>query len=207
MIVECLSCGIQNRLPDDFLATSTYRCGSCKILINPSSDAHGVMNGDAIKEADERLKRIAEVGVANTIVEDVLILLGYKHPRRFKNTVQAMIYGWEPKSLNDIEIMEVQSVVHSVVMASDNLGAKIKEDPSLCRSIGISEFNKILIEGLSTPYTGGWFYEHEMPRGWTSCAKHGDEFVIRTTFPIQLFAVPHPLEIVVATLLRTFQAS
>jgi hypothetical protein len=37
MIVECLSCGSKNRLPNVFHSNGTYRCGSCKAPIGPTS--------------------------------------------------------------------------------------------------------------------------------------------------------------------------
>ena len=171
------------------------------------------MNGDGLKETELRRKRIDDVGVANTIIEDVLITLGYQQPRRFDNVLQAIIYGWSPKSLDAVEVMRAHGAIQGVVMASDALGKKIKEEPEWARQVDQSEFNQILIEGFSTPYTGEWFYEDQIPTGWISLAKYGNEYTKRVGVisqigggRIKVFAVPAPLALVIELLIKMHKA-
>ncbi len=174
-----------------------------KMNIDPDQQFH------PDRERELRLKRINEAGLANTIVEDVLIILGYQHPRRFKDSLQAIEFGWVPKSINALEILKAHGAIHGVVMASDALGDKIKKEPQFARHIDESEFNQILIEGFSTPYTGEWFSEDQVPTNWVSLAKYGREYTkctddLSTGSHAKVFAVPSPLEILITVLIKTY---
>lgn len=167
------------------------------------------MNIDPDRERELRLNRINEVGLANTIVEDVLIILGYHHPRRFKDSLQAIEYGWVPKSINPLDILQAHGAIHGVVVASDALGDKIKKEPQFARHIDESEFNQILIEGFSTPYTGEWVCADQVPTNWVSLAKYGREYTKCTDDPgtgshAKVFAVPSPLEFLITVLIKTY---
>lgn len=144
----------------------------------------------------EKEKEAADLGFKGK-VNDVLVILGYNHPKQYADIFDAIESGWRPRTTDVTEHLEIYRQVHAVMYAAMRV-KRLMELKRQSGEIGPGELSEILIEGLSTDYTGRWFDENSVPHGWVSLRKYGDGFIKRVenscSSGVQVFAVPEPIE-------------
>ena len=148
---------------------------------------------------------------------EVMVILGYNHPKEYNDFFEAIADGWRPKTLNYGDRLAVYNTVYAVISAirkikidldSKILAGKHVEDATIDNLIRTGELSDILIEALTTEYTGKWFDKSNIPKDWVSLQDYGTNFTrscsgVSSTKSKEVFAVPKPIEKFVKDILKS----
>ena len=170
----------------------------------------------ALQKGRDFYKEIESEAMALGIHEqlhDVYILLGYEQPRQFSSIFHAMAGGWSPKTTDYADLLVIKNhifaVMKALVILKLDLQRRIKEGngEQINRLVKSGEISNILLEGLLNKYTGKWFMENKIPKGWVSLRKYGRNFlkVKRILYFIkteEVVAVPSPIEPLIKEILE-----
>ena len=147
-------------------------------------------------------------------LDEVMVILGYKYPKEYDDMFQAVAMGWEPKTTNYVDLLviynNVYAVISTVVKLKLDLDSRRKrgEGDTLDNLIRAGELSDILIEILTTEYTGKWFDQSNIPKDWISLQVYGPNFTRPCKGALsvnskEIFIVPRPIEKLVKDILSS----
>jgi len=147
-------------------------------------------------------------------LNEVMVILGHRQPKEYKNLLDGMRHGWEPKTLDISERIKVYNRVYAVMSTVAKLKLRLDsrrksgEGEAVDNLKRSGELSDILIELLADECTGKWFEQSNIPKEWVGLQEYSPKFTRsrkRMAFINikEVFAVPKPIEKIVRAVLES----